>query len=43
MYADKKTMSAADAIVICAMISITLPLHLLAVLGDDDSLFASAL
>jgi hypothetical protein len=43
MYADKKIISAADAIVICAMISITLLLHLLAVLGDDDSLFASAL
>jgi hypothetical protein len=43
MYADKKTISAADAIVICAMISITLLLHLLAVLGDDVALFASAL
>jgi hypothetical protein len=40
MYADKKTMSAADAIVICAMISITfLLLHLLTVLGNDDLCF----
>jgi hypothetical protein len=43
MYADKKTMSAADATVICAMISITLLLHLQAVPGDDGSLFASSL
>ena len=42
MYADKKTISTADATEICAMISITLLPHLLAVLGDDDSLFASA-
>ena len=37
-------MNAVDAPAIAAMVAITfLLLHLLAMLGDDDSLFASAL
>jgi hypothetical protein len=43
MYADNRTINAADATEICATISITLLLHLQAVLDDDDSLFAFAL
>ena len=43
MYADNKTIVAADAAEICAMISIILLQHLQVVLGDDDSLFAFVL